>query len=138
MDTNRPPIKSGVPTFAAAPAAEPAGEFRSPEAIPPEGIRRIPADAYEPDPWIELAWNLNQGWAWLTLYVTPGDLPIQQWHQKFSIPDIPYAAGMSVIRDLTHLANLLHAMYIANRDTVTFTPQIAEALQNFRNFLTTR
>ncbi len=128
MDTNRP--------FAAAPAAEPAGEFRTPEDIPPEGIRCIPANAYEPDPWIELAWNLNQGWAWLTLYVTPGDLPIQQWHQKFSIPDMSYAGGVSVIRGLTHLANLLHSMYTANPDTVGFTPQIAAALENFRTFLT--
>ena len=128
MDTNRP--------FAAAPAAEPAGEFRTPEDIPPEGIRRIPTNAYEPDPWIELAWNLNQGWAWLTLYVTPGDLPIQQWHQKFSIPDMPYAEGVSVIRHLTHLANLLHSMYTANSDTVGFTPQIAAALENFLTFLT--
>lgn len=127
MDTNRP--------FAAAPAAEPAGEFRTSEDIPPEGIRRIPANAYEPDPWIELAWNLNQGWAWLTLYVTPGDLPIQQWYQKFSIPDMPYTAGVSVIRGLTHLANLLHSMYVANPDTAAFTPQIAEALQSFHEFL---
>ena len=128
MDTNRP--------FAAAPAAEPAGEFRTSEDIPPEGIRRIPTNAYEPDPWIELAWNLNQGWAWLTLYVTPGDLPIQQWHQKFSIPDVSYTEGISVIRGLTHLANLLHFMYTANPDTVGFTPQIAAALENFRAFLT--
>ena len=128
MDTNRP--------FAAAPAAEPSGEFRAPEDIPPEGIRRIPANAYEPDPWIELAWNLNQGWAWLTFYVTPGDLPIQQWHQKFSIPDMSYAAGVSMIRGLTHLANLLHSMYTANPDTATFIPQIAAALENFRVFLT--
>ena len=128
MDTNRP--------FAAAPAAGPGAEFRNPEDIPPEGIRRIPANAYEPDPWIELAWNLNQGWAWLTLYVTPGDLPIQQWHQKFSIPDIPYTEGISVIRGLIHLANLLHSMYTANPDTAVFTPQIAEALQRFREFLT--
>ena len=128
MDTNRP--------FAAAPAAAPEAEFRTPEDIPPEGIRRIPADAYEPDPWIELAWNLNQGWAWLTLYVTPGDLPIQQWYQKFSIPDMPYAARVSAIRGLTHLANLLHSMYTANPDTAAFTPQVAEALQNFCEFLT--
>ena len=121
--------------FAAAPAAEPAGEFRSPEDIPSEGIRRIPTNAYEPDPWIELAWNLNQGWAWLTLYVTPGDLPIQQWHQKFSIPDMSYPEGVSAIRHLTHLANLLHSMYVANPDTGAFTPQIADALQNFCEFL---
>ena len=128
MDTNRP--------FAAAPTAGVETEFRDPEAIPPEGIRRIPADAYEPDPWIELAWNLNQGWAWLTLYVTPGDLPIQQWHQKFSIPDMSYAEGVSVIRHLTHLANLLHSMYTINPDMVAFTPQVTEALQNFHEFLT--
>jgi hypothetical protein len=128
MKVNRP--------FAAAPAAEPRTEFRSPDDIPPEGIRRIPANAYEPDPWIELAWNLNQGWAWLTLYVTPGDLPIQQWHQKFSIPDMSYAEGVSVIRHLTHLANLLHSVYIANPDTAAFTRQVAEALQNFCEFLT--
>ena len=127
MDTNRP--------FAAAPAAEPSGEFRTPEDIPPEGIRRIPTDAYEPDPWMELSWNLNQDWAWLTLYVTPGDLPIQQWHQKFSIPNVSYAEGVSVVRGLTHLANLLHSMYVANSDAITFTSQIAEALQNFREFL---
>ena len=128
MNINRP--------FAAAPAAEPAEAFRSPETIPPEGIRRIPANAYEPDPWVELAWNLNQGWAWLTLYVTPGDLPIQQWYQKFSIPDMSYTEGVSVIWGLTHLANLLYSMYIANPDTVAFTPQVAEALQSFREFLT--
>ena len=128
MDTNRP--------FAAAPAAGPEAGFRTPENIASEGIRRIPTDAYEPDPWIELAWNLNQGWAWLTLYVTPGDLPIQQWHQKFSIPDSPYPEGVSVIQDLIHLANLLHSMYVANPGAVVFTPQIAEALQNFRDFLT--
>ena len=128
MDTNRP--------FAAAPAAEPAGEFRTPEDIPLEGIRRIPTNTYEPDPWIELSWNLNQGWAWLTLYVTPGDLPIQQWHQKFSIPDLPYAEGVSVIRSLAHLANLLHSMYTANPDTTTLTPQITETLLNFHDFLT--
>ena len=127
MDTNRP--------FAAAPAAERAAEFRHPEDISPEGIRRIPANAYEPDPWIELAWNLNQGWAWLTLYVTPGDLPIQQWHQKFSIPDISYPEGGSVIRHLIHLAHLLHSMYVANPDTAAFIPQIAGALQSFREFL---
>ena len=128
MNTNRP--------FAAAPAAEPAGEFRDPEDIPPEGIRRIPPNTYEPDPWIELSWNLNQGWAWLALYVTPGDLPIQQWYQKFTIPDMPYAEGVSVIRRLTHLAHLLHSMYVANPDTASFTPQIAEALLNFHDFLT--
>ena len=128
MDTNRP--------FAAAPAAEPAGAFRTPEDIPPEGIRRIPTNAYEPDPWIELAWNLNQGWAWLTLYVTPGDLPIQQWYQKFSISDMSYAEGVSAIRGLIHLANLLHSMYVANPNMTAFTPQIAEALQNFCEFLT--
>ena len=127
MKVNRP--------FAAAPAAEPRAEFRSPDDIPSEGIRRIPANAYEPDPWIELAWNLNQGWAWLTLYVTPGDLPIQQWYQKFSIPDMPYAEGVSVIRHLTHLANLLHSMYTANPGTAAFTPQIADATLNFRDFL---
>ena len=128
MDTNRP--------FAAAPAAGPGTEFRNPDSIPPEGIRRVPADAYEPNPWIELAWNLNQDWAWLTLYVTPGDLPIQQWHQKFSIPDMSYTEGVSVIRHLTHLANLLHSMYVANPDTVAFTPQMTEVLQNFCDFLT--
>ena len=128
MDTNRP--------FAAAPAAGTAIEYRTAENIPPEGIRRIPGNAYEPDPWIELAWNLNQGWAWLTLYVTPGDLPIQQWHQKFSIPDISYPEGVSTIRGLTHLAHLLHSMYATNPDTAAFTPQIAEALQSFREFLT--
>ena len=128
MNTNRP--------FAAVPAAGPGTEFRNPADIPPEGIRRIPANAYEPDPWIELAWNLNQGWAWLTLYVTPGDLPIQQWHQKFSIPDMPYADRASLIRHLTHLANLLHSMYVANPDTVAFTPQMTETLLNFRDFLT--
>ena len=127
MDTNRP--------FAAVPAAEPAGEFRVPEDIPPEGIRRIPTNAYEPDPWIELAWNLNQGWAWLTLYVTPGDLPIQQWYQKFSIPDMSYPEGVSAIRSLTHLANLLHSMYVTNPNMTAFTPQIADALQNFHEFL---
>lgn len=127
MDTNRP--------FAAAPAAEPAGEFRTPKDIPPEGIRRIPTNAYEPDPWIELAWNLNQRWAWLTLYVTPGDLPIQQWYQKFSLPDVSYTEGISLIRGLTHLANLLHAMYVVNPNMTAFTPQIADALQNFREFL---
>ena len=127
MDTNRP--------FAAAPAAGTAIDFRTPENIPPEGIRRIPANAYEPDPWIELAWNLNQGWAWLTLYVTPGDLPIQQWQQKFSIPDMSYPEGVSAIRDLTHLAHLLHSMYVANPNTVAFTSQIAHALQSFRDFL---
>lgn len=128
MDTNRP--------FAAAPTAEPGAEFRNPGAISPEGIRRVPADAYEPDPWIELAWNLNQGWAWLTLYVTPGDLPIQQWHRKFSMHDMSYTEGVSVIRHLTHLANLLHSMYVANPDTVAFTPQMTEVLQHFRDFLT--
>ena len=127
MDTNRP--------FAVAPAAGTATEFRTLENIPPEGIRRIPANAYEPDPWIELAWNLNQGWAWLTLYVTPGDLPIQQWQQKFSIPDMSYPEGVSAIRNLIHLANLLHAMYVANPNTAAFSPQIAEALQRFREFL---
>lgn len=127
MDTNRP--------FAAAPAAL-ATEFRGPENIAPEGIRRIPPNAYDPDPWVELAWNLNQGWAWLTLYVTPGDLPIQQWHQKCSIPDVPYAAGASAIRHLTHLANLLYSMYVAHPDTAAVTPQIAEALQSFHEFLT--
>jgi hypothetical protein len=69
--------------------------------------------------------------------VTPGDLPIQQWHQKFSIPDMPHVEGASVIRHLTHLATLLHSMYAANPDTLGFTPRIAEALQNFRDFLTT-
>ena len=128
MDTNRP--------FAAAPAAEPAGEFRTPEDISPEGIRRIPANAYEPDPWIELAWNLNQGWAWLTLYVTPGDLPIQQWHQKFSIPDMSDPEGVSAIQGLIHLANLLHSMYVANSNITAFTPQITETLLNFHDFLT--
>ena len=127
MNTNRP--------FAAAPAAGPGSEFRNPEDIPLEGIRRIPANAYEPDPWIELAWNLNQGWAWLTLYVTPGDLPIQQWYQKFSIPDLSYTEGVSVIRGLTHLANLLHSVYVANPNTAAFTPQIADALESFRDFL---
>ena len=127
MNINRP--------FAAAPAAGPGSEFRNPEDIPPEGIRRIPANAYEPDPWIELAWNLNQGWAWLTLYVTPGDLPIQQWHQKFSIPDMSYAEGVAVIRHLTHLANLLHSVYVANPDTAAFTPQMVDALLNFHDFL---
>ena len=122
--------------FAAAPAAVPETEFRTPEAIPPEGIRCIPTNAYEPDPWTELAWNLNRGWAWLTLYVTPGDLPIQQWHQEFSIPDMTYAEGISVIQHLTHLGYLLHSMYTANPDTVAFTSQIAEALLNFRDFLT--
>ncbi len=110
-------------------------EFRTPENIPPEGIRRIPANAYEPDPWIELAWNLNQGWAWLTLYVTPGDLPIQQWQLKFSIPDMSYPEGVSAIRSLIHLAHLLHSMYVANPNAAAFTPQIAEALQSFREFL---
>ena len=128
MKVNRP--------FATAPAAEPRAEFRNPDNIPPEGIRRIPADAYEPDPWIELAWNLNQEWAWLTLYVTPGDLPIQQWHQKFLIPDMSYAEGVAVIRHLTHLANLLHSMYTVNPDMVAFTPQVTAALQNFHEFLT--
>ena len=128
MDTNRP--------FAAAPAAEPAGEFRTPGDIPLEGIRRIPTNTYEPDPWIELSWNLNQGWAWLTLYVTPGDLPIQQWHQKISIPDMSYPEGVSAIRGLTHLANLLHSMYTTNPDTAAFTPQITETLLNFHDFLT--
>ena len=128
MNINRP--------FAAAPTAGPGAEFRNPDNIPPEGIQRIPANTYEPDPWIELAWNLNQGWAWLTLYVTPGDLPIQQWHQKFSIPDMSYAEGVSVIRHLTHLANLLHSMYTVNPDMVAFTPQVTEALQNFHEFLT--
>ncbi len=128
MNTNRP--------FAAAPAASPGTAFRDPDGIPSEGIRRIPANAYEPDPWIELAWNLNQGWAWLTLYVTPGDLPIQQWDQKFSIPDMPYADGAAVIRGLTHLANLLHAMYVANPDIATFTPQLAKTVLNFHDFLT--
>ena len=127
MDTNRP--------FAAVPAAEHTAEFRRPEDIPPEGIRRIPANAYEPDPWIELAWNLNQGWAWLTLYVTPGDLPIQQWHQKFSIPDMSYPEGASAIRGLTHLAHLLHSMYVANPNMTAFTSQMADALQNFCEFL---
>ena len=127
MDTNR--------LFAAAPAAERVAESRHPEDIPPEGIRRIPANAYEPDPWIELAWNLNQGWAWLTLYVTPGDLPIQQWQLKFSIPDMSYPEGVSAIRSLIHLAHLLHSMYVANPNTAAFTPQIAEALQSFREFL---
>ena len=127
MDTNRP--------FAAVPAAEHTAEFRQPEDIPPEGIRRIPANAYEPDPWIELAWNLNQGWAWLTLYVTPGDLPIQQWHQKFSIPDMSYPEGVSVIRGLTHLAHLLHSIYVANPNMTAFTSQMADALQNFCEFL---
>ena len=128
MDTNRP--------FAAAPAAAPATEFREPENIAPAGIQRIPANAYDPEPWVELAWNLNQGWAWLTLYVTPGDLPIQQWHQKFSIPDMSYAAGASAIGHLTHLANLLYSMYVARPDTVAVTPQMAEALQSFDKFLT--
>ncbi len=128
MDTNRP--------FAAAPTAGPGAEFRNPDNIPPEGIRRTPADTYEPDPWIELAWNLNQGWAWLTLYVTPGDLPIQQWHQKFLIPNMSYAEGVAVIRHLNHLANLLHSMYMANPDAVAFTPQMTEALQSFSDFLT--
>ena len=127
MDTNRP--------FAAAPAAEPAREFRTAEDIPPQGIRRIPTNAYEPDPWIELAWNLNQGWAWLTLYVTPGDLPIQQWHQKFSIADMSYPEGVSAIRGLIHLANLLHSMYVVNPNMTAFTSQIADTLQNFREFL---
>lgn len=135
MDTNRPPIRSGFPTFAAAPAAERGAEFRHPEDIPPEGIRRIPSNTYEPDPWIELAWNLNQGWAWLTLYVTPGDLPIQQWQLKFSIPDMSYPEGVSAIRSLIHLAHLLHSMYVANPNTAAFTPQIADALQSFREFL---
>lgn len=135
MDTNRPPTRSGFPTFAAAPAAERIAESRHPEDIPPEGIRRIPSNTYEPDPWIELAWNLNQGWAWLTLYVTPGDLPIQQWQQKFSIPDMSYPEGVSAIQGLTHLAHLLHSMYVATPSTAVFTPQITEALQSFREFL---
>ena len=128
MDRNRP--------FAAAPAAALETEFRGPENIALEGIRRIPPNAYDSDPWIELAWNLNQGWAWLTLYVTPGDLPIQQWHQKFSIPDMSYAEGTSVIRDLTHLANLLYSMYAASPDIAAVTPQISEVLQSFHKFLT--
>ena len=125
MNTNRP--------FAAAPAAVPEREFGRLEDIPPEGIRRIPPDGYEPDPWIELAWNLNQGWAWLTLYVTPGDLPVEQWHQKFSIPDI--AEGTTVIRHLTHLANLLHSVYTASPDGVALIPQMTDTLLNFRDFL---
>ena len=110
-------------------------EFRTPENIPPEGIRRIPANAYEPDPWIELAWNLNQGWAWLTLYVTPGDLPIQQWQQKFSVPDMSHPEGVSAIRGLTHLAHLLHSVYVADPNMAAFTPQIVDALESFRDFL---
>ena len=47
-----------------------------------------------------------------------------------------YAEGFSVTRHLTHLANLLHSVYTTNPDTVAFTSQVTDALQNFHDFLT--
>ena len=64
-----------------------------------------------------------------------GDLPVEHWHQKISIPEMPYEAEADIIRHLTQLANLFYSLYAATPDVVDLVPEMLDTLLNFRHFL---
>jgi len=140
LGTDQPPegrLFAAVPTSLIdleALTPEPEDELWRPEAMQAESVeptdsKRIGTD----ESWIELTWNLEHRFAWLTLYTAEGRTPL--WQRTITLPEMPHEAEVDLIRHLTHLANLCYSLWAASADAVDLIPQFLDTLFDFRLFL---